>query len=156
MVIERTPQGAEAEARALHLHPEATVRRRGLPAAGIVRGRCACVHDEEHTQAESLRRAHAGEHHLTKLVEQAKSRRPNAWSGPGRPFAVCGMRQRLGKCQVQGSVAEVERLSPELTRSVATQTGSKTAADAGKRVDSDKTLEWSSCHVLSNIERHAS
>jgi len=45
-------------------------------------------------EAESLRRAHAGEHHLTKLVEQ-----------------------------VQGSVAEVERLS--------------------KRVDSDKTLEWS-------------
>lgn len=45
-------------------------------------------------EAESLRRAHSGEHHLTKLVEQ-----------------------------VQGSVAEVERLS--------------------KRVDSDKTLEWS-------------
>ncbi|CAE7601596.1 gnl [Symbiodinium natans] len=52
------------------------------------------VKQQSDIEAESLRRAHTGEHHLTKLVEQ-----------------------------VQGSVAEVERLS--------------------KRVDTDKSLEWS-------------
>ncbi|CAE7331810.1 gnl, partial [Symbiodinium pilosum] len=54
----------------------------------------AILKQQSDVEAESLRRAHAGEHHLTKLVEQ-----------------------------VQGSVAEVERLS--------------------KRVDTDKSLEWS-------------
>lgn len=54
----------------------------------------AIVKQQADVEAENLRRAQTGEHHLTKLVEQ-----------------------------VQGSVAEVERLS--------------------KRVDSDKTMEWS-------------
>lgn len=54
----------------------------------------AIVKQQAEVEAENLRRAQTGEHHLTKLVEQ-----------------------------VQGSVAEVERLS--------------------KRVDSDKTMEWS-------------
>jgi len=52
------------------------------------------VKQQADVEADNLRRAQSGEHHLTKLVEQ-----------------------------VQGSVAEVERLS--------------------KRVDADKTMEWS-------------
>ncbi|CAL1144522.1 unnamed protein product [Cladocopium goreaui] len=69
------------------LEVEAELKRQNERAIAIVK-------QQADVEAENLRRAQTGEHHLTKLVEQ-----------------------------VQGSVAEVERLS--------------------KRVDSDKTMEWS-------------